>query len=157
MPAAVTLVIGSSSIQGPVIKCDVGVMPVSLFTFVASNNLRFAAILALGGFLLGLPTIAALVLNGATFGSLSAQLIGNPTFLIEGTLPHGLLEIAGYIFSASVGLHFARIELNMIRGRETNLNTTPVVVSVSIAIALILGAAAVEALVTPTLVNSFCP
>jgi len=132
-------------------------MPVSLFISLASNNLGFTAILALGGFLLGIPTIAALVLNGATFGTLAALLRSNPAFFIAGTLPHGLLEIAGYIFSASVGLHFARIELNMVRGRETNLNTTAVVISISIAIALILGAAAVEALVTPILVNSFCP
>ena len=131
-------------------------MPVSLFISLASNNLGFIAILTLGGFLLGIPTLAALVLNGATFGSLAAQLRSNPTFFIAGTLPHGLLEIAGYLFSASVGLHFARIELNMIRDRETNLDTRAVVVALSAAIVLVLVAAAIEALVTPALLSSFC-
>jgi uncharacterized membrane protein SpoIIM required for sporulation len=121
-----------------------------------TNNLRLALILALGGFLLGVPTAVELALNGVVIGTAVSQLQAHPMVIVAGILPHGVFELAGYIVAGGIGFRFARTELDLIRGRDTQTSIKAVAVNAGIAVLLIALAAGVEAFVTPLLLSRTC-
>ena len=135
--------------------CGAHSSPVGLFS-ILTNNLRLASILVLGGFLLGAPTVVELALNGFVLGSTVSQLQAVPMVFVAGVLPHGVLELAGEIVAGSIGLRFARTELNLIRNRDAELSMKPIAVNAGVAILLVSVAASIETFVTPALLSGLC-
>jgi len=120
------------------------------------NNLRLALILSFGGFVLAIPTVAELVFNGLVLGSAVSGLLKKPLILAAGLLPHGGFEIASYIIAASVGFRLTRLEIDLIRGRDSRIDVKSIGrVALTVVILLVL-AALIETFITPPLLTSGC-
>ncbi len=128
-----------------------GTVAVGPFVNIAANNWLVAASAACGGLAAGLPTVAALGLNGVLVGAVAAA-TDRITFLaLVG--PHGVLELPAIAVAGGLGLHLGRVGLDAVRGQR---NAAAVAEAVQRAFRVLVGlgvvfvvAAAVEAFVTP--------
>ncbi len=75
-------------------------------TEVYTNNIRVAAFGFAGGVLLGIPTVYALVANGANVGQAAGLFAaaGQSSKFYGLILPHGLLELTSVIIAGAAGL-----------------------------------------------------
>lgn len=75
-------------------------------TEVYTNNVRVALIAFAGGILLGIPTAALLVTNGASLGQAAGLFAaaGQSTKFYGLVLPHGLIELTSVILAGAAGL-----------------------------------------------------
>lgn len=75
-------------------------------SFIITNNIRVALIAFAGGVLLGIPTAAALLLNGWTLGTLAAAIHRDGFDLRFWSIisPHGVIELSVIVFAGAAGL-----------------------------------------------------
>jgi len=96
------------------------------------------------------------VFNGLVLGSAVSGLLKKPLILAAGLLPHGGFEIASYIIAASVGFRLTRLEIDLIRGRDSRIDVKSIGrVALTVVILLVL-AALIETFITPPLLTSGC-
>jgi len=75
-------------------------------SFIITNNIRVALIAFAGGVLVGLPTAAALLVNGWTLGTLAAAIHRDGFDLRFWSIisPHGVIELSVIVFAGAAGL-----------------------------------------------------
>lgn len=128
-----------------------GSVAVGPFVNIAANNWLVAASAVYGGLAGGLPTAAALGINGVLVGAVVAT-TDRLTFLaLVG--PHGVIELPAIAVAGGLGLHLGRVGLDAVRGRRSAAAVAETVrrafrVLVGLAVVFVV-AAAVEAFVTP--------
>lgn len=128
---------------------------------IATGNFEVIALIALGGFLLGIPTIVSLVSNGIVFGVLIASIYRDHGFmvLLVTIFPHGILEILAICLAGMIGLRIARHVILLVFGiNESPPFDTKVVDWVGwfvVASGLILVAGVIEVRLTPWLALQF--
>ena len=123
------------------------------------TNLTVLLILVAGGFLLALPTILSLILNGIAFGSVVAAILEEGSVwtvaLVVG--PHGLFELSGIWLAAAIGMSIAgRIIGYCCGGIQQPLDPQSVRMwtrVLLIALGLIAVGGIVEAFLTPTIIT----
>lgn len=91
---------------------------------ILTNNLKVILLLVLGMFLLGIPSVVTLLLNGAVFGKLEAfslvtNFTINPQLLIW---PHGIFECIAILSAGAVGISLPYQIINYLRCGEDILN-----------------------------------
>ncbi|NLX49905.1 MAG: stage II sporulation protein M [Methanospirillum sp.] len=134
---------------------DSGVM---LFLTILINNLVACIALFIGGATFGLLPLLVLAMNGLVIGGIFETIRPDRgiIFVLAALLPHGLLEIPSVILSAGLGLLLGEGLI-----RELVLNDVDVAgvaggygrFFVRIVVPLITAAAAVEAFITPHLLQ----
>jgi uncharacterized membrane protein SpoIIM required for sporulation len=120
------------------------------------HNWQVALTTALAGLGFGVPTIAALIINGAIIGAVGSIL--PPRVALLGLMPHGLIEVPAFLLSGSAGLLLAARMFQTLLGRGGDYRA--VVSGVADAVYLLLGlaplfflAGLIETFVTPTLLR----
>jgi len=75
-------------------------------SYIITNNIRVALIAFAGGVLLGIPTAAALLLNGWTLGTIAAAIHRDGLDLRFWSIiaPHGIIELSVIVFAGAAGL-----------------------------------------------------
>lgn len=128
------------------------------FTFVSIylNNLFVVLTVGLGGFLIGLPTVGMLLLNGMLVGiSLRVALIEYADPVVALTLfAHGLVEVPALLLAGAAALRVPVAFTRYLSGRselltENELRDFGIVMAVAIVCVTV--AAAFEVYVTPVL------
>lgn len=73
------------------------------------NNMRVALVVFAGGVLVGLPTVAILLINGWTLGTLAAveHRDGLDVIFWSYIAPHGIIELSIFVFAGATGLMLA--------------------------------------------------
>lgn len=128
-----------------------GAVPVGPFLSIAANNWLVGASAAYGGLAAGLPTVAALVVNGVLLGGVAAA-TDRAVFLAL-VAPHATLELPAVVVAGGLGLHLGRVGVGWVRGRRDAAQVGAAVrrafrVLVGLAVVFVV-AAAIEAFVTP--------
>ena len=131
-----------------------------LFLKIISHNL-FVYVLLLSGLVAwGIPTILTTASNAWLFGGLIATAIAkgvDPVVIAMVVLPHGILEITGFILGGVVGLHgwrYARVALS---GQEelVSLSASRLWVYGAAGVVLLIMAAVIESSITRQLVVTY--
>lgn len=131
-----------------------------LFLKIISHNL-FVYVLLLSGLVAwGIPTILTTASNAWLLGSLIATAIVrgvDPIVIAIVVLPHGILEVTGFILGGAVGLHgwrYARVALS---GQEefASLTTPRLWAYGGAGVILLIMAALIESSITRQLVVSY--
>lgn len=128
---------------------------INIYT-ILTNNLKVILLLILGTFLLSIPSIATLLLNGAVFGkfeafSLVTNFTINPHFLIW---PHGIFECIAILFAGAVGISLPYQIIKYLRYGEDILNRSDcedLLLLVLLSVMLTIVAALVEVYVTKSI------
>lgn len=127
---------------------------------VALVNSQVLLILAIGGFLLGVPTILSLVVNGFGFGSIVAAIheTGSLRAVILTTGAHGLFELPAIWIAGAIGISIAGNVVSYCCGRIDRLFPSQLVHAwlklLGIAIGFVIIGAVIETNVTPWLVTN---
>lgn len=126
--------------------------PVGDFLFYATNNWQVAVAQTYAGLGGGIPTVAALVLNGVNIGVLY-QLEVEPLVLLAFILPHGLIELPGLILSGAVGLYLGVVSWSHVLGTSTRSRLVTAIkqaytIMVGMVVVFLL-AALIEAFISP--------
>jgi len=128
-----------------------GRVAVGPFVNIAANNWLVAASAVYGGLAAGLPTVAALGLNGVLVGAVAAA-TDRLTFLAL-VAPHGVLELPAIAVAGGLGLHLGRVGLDAVRGDRSAAAVARAVrraFRVLVGLAVVFAVAAgIEAFVTP--------
>jgi len=145
---------GESPITGP---GDLQISSLDLF----QNNILVGTVALLGTFLLSLPSIGILVMNGffigANIGIASAN--GNLHILAILVLPHGVLEIPAIWFAVAASLRVTVSLLQHLRGRTESVLTEETVENilslVVLTVTMLAVAAIIEVQVTTRLIGYY--
>ncbi len=99
-------------------KGEAGYVLLGLYTLILYNNLRVAVVDLLLGFTIVIP-IAIIGFNGYVIGAFLTygDVIRNAILL----LPHGIVEVAGILYSALLGLRVGMESLRKLRGMKSNV------------------------------------
>jgi len=126
---------------------------------IFQNNVRALIIILFGGIAFGLISAFGIFFNGMIMGIVMAMAFSkgqSPLFFLAGILPHGLLELPVLLVAGAFGLKTG-IDLLMPRDRrgldlfKENLNNS--VLALGVFVPLLFVAAAVEAIITPYVIN----
>lgn len=140
--------------------------PLQGISLIFFNNIFTSVRIIFLGILLGLAPLLGLVVNGGLIGILAAifmveQNVNPLLFLTLGLLPHGILEIPAFLISAALGLklgYHAIFPLEGMTRPESIAYIAREAINVLFYLTLIfLAAAAVEILITPTLIPYMFP
>lgn len=140
--------------------------PLRGISLIFFNNIFTAARIIFLGILLGLAPLTGLVVNGGLIGILAAIFmiehnVSPLLFITLGLLPHGVLEIPAFLISAALGLKLGYHALFPMEGMSRPESITHIAreaINVLFYVAFILlAAAAIEILVTPTLIPHMFP
>ncbi|PTD93735.1 hypothetical protein C9439_06725 [archaeon SCG-AAA382B04] len=129
-----------------------------IFIHLMFHNLITALGITFSGFLFGIPTIGALLLNGFLVGVVSTTSGGLNAFLF-GILPHGVIEIPALSIAGGVGLKLGGYVYEVYRGKKDFIELGKKMERCFLVIAgtipLFLAAALIEALITPWFISIF--
>jgi len=121
------------------------------------NNLEACLLLFLGGASFGIVTIFIMSLNGIVIGAIIqlVQKAHSPSFVIAAILPHGIFEIPGFIVAGALGFMFSEMLINEYYGDGDAAGEAARLARyfLLIVIPLIAVAAAVEAFITPYIIQ----
>ncbi|MEM3615394.1 MAG: stage II sporulation protein M [Candidatus Methanomethylicia archaeon] len=130
--------------------------PITVMLIFAKNALA-VMIMWISGFLLAIPTIISLWLNGYIIGFV-IKLSGNPIQALIGILPHGIIEIPAVLIAGAAGI---RVGLTII-GKASSIFThkkvslTRVILetfrAMQLSIILLIPAAIIETYITPIMI-----
>ncbi|EFW93523.1 flagella cluster protein (integral membrane protein) [Haladaptatus paucihalophilus DX253] len=95
-----------------------GSFPIDVFVKLAANNWFVSIAAAFAGLGFGVPTLVALLFNGAVVGAVIG-LLPDPTFALALILPHGIIEIPGLSVAGALGLHLGGVAWSYVRGRSS--------------------------------------
>ncbi len=94
------------------------------FFSILCNNIGVVLTLILGGIILfSIPTILVVLLNGIRTGLTIMICIRSSNLMpiLAGILPHGVFELSGYVFAATIGLESTRLIIDvMLDGPSRN-------------------------------------
>lgn len=129
-----------------------------LFGFILINNLSKSLIFMLAGFILGLPPLIFVVLNGFFIGwvaySFGAEYgLG---FVMLALIPHGIVEIPAILLSMAVGMGLGFQLINKLRGRGSIMSDIRNAIGLFIwrIAPMIILAAILEVTITPLLIST---
>jgi len=90
-----------------------------LFGFIILNNLSKSLIFMLAGFILGIPPLLFVVLNGFFIGWVAYSFGADYGlgFVMVALIPHGIIEIPAILLSMAVGMGLGFQLVNKLRGR----------------------------------------
>jgi uncharacterized membrane protein SpoIIM required for sporulation len=131
-----------------------------LFFKIISHNL-FVYVLLLSGLVAwGIPTLLTTASNAWLFGGLIATAIAkgvDPVVIAMVVLPHGILEITGFILGGAVGLHGWRYAKVALSGQEelVSLSASRLWVYGAAGVVLLIMAAVIESSITRQLVVTY--
>lgn len=140
--------------------------PLKGISVIFYNNLVASMRIIFLGILLGLAPLLGLLVNGGLIGILAAifmveQNVNPLLFITLGLLPHGILEIPAFLISAALGLKLGYHAIFPLEGMSRPESISYIAreaVNVIFYLTLIfLAAAAIEILVTPTLIPYMFP
>lgn len=145
---------GESPVTGP---GDVEISALEVF----QNNILVGTVALLGTFLLSLPSLGVLVLNGFTIGGGIGAASANGNLLIYAILllPHGILEVPAIWFAVTASLRFTVSLVQHLRGRTDTVLTEETVENilslVALSVVMLAVAAVVEIHVTTRLIGYY--
>ncbi|MBU2608669.1 MAG: stage II sporulation protein M [Chloroflexi bacterium] len=122
------------------------------------NSLSLLISFALSPLLCLIP-ILALAFNGALLGSISAAIIERESvgLLLAGILPHGVIELPAFIIGEAAALSFGSLAIVSLFKKDARDSLWPHLKQnlkyLTIALALLLPAAFIEAFITPLLLK----
>lgn len=124
-------------------------------SFIITNNIRVALIAFAGGVLLGIPTAAALLVNGWTLGTLAAAIHRDGYDLRFWSIitPHGVIELSVIVFAGAAGLMLgdAILRPGLRRRSDALAEAAARAVQLAVGMALLLVVAGIfEAFVSPS-------
>jgi stage II sporulation protein M len=126
------------------------------FLYINSSVLLFSFVFA-PGFLMA--PLLALVVNGGYLGLVASVVIQEESlgFLLAGVLPHGILEIPAFLIAQAAAMSFGLAALVAIFKKEARPRLMPSLRKnfryLTIALLLLLPAAAIETFITPLLID----
>jgi stage II sporulation protein M len=97
--------------------------PLTLFLFIAANNLAKSLIWMLLGLLFSLPPILFIILNGFYLGWASHIVAEERGLLptLVALAPHGVIEVPTILLSSAAGIALGHQVINRLRGRKSLL------------------------------------
>lgn len=125
MGLAVSIFLGSAVI-GAILRLHIHVSAPPIdkpYTLTAMDvfvvNSRILLVLVLGGFVLAIPTVLSLMLNGIGFGSIVIAILdgGSLRSVVLTLGPHGLFELPAVWLAGGVGIHISHRVLAYCVGR----------------------------------------
>lgn len=128
---------------------------------IFQNNIKALLVIMFGGIAIGLISVYSIFFNGLIMGIVMALTFyqgKSIMFFIAGILPHGLLELPVFLGAGAFGLKTG-LDLLFPRGKgriellKENLNKN--VLSLGVFVPLLFIAAAIEAIITPYIINFF--
>ncbi len=137
---------------------ELNVVPYSLdIEYLLTNNIK-SIVLNIGGvFIIGLPSISNLSLNGLIFGLIVETSQMNYKQIILFTLPHGIFELPALWLAGAAGLKGPQVFLRYLRGGEfvTREDVKEYLTLSALSVVLIVIAAWIEANITPKIAERF--
>lgn len=128
---------------------------------IFQNNIKALLVIMFGGIAFGLISVFSIFFNGLIMGIVMALTFyqgKSMIFFLAGILPHGLLELPVVLGAGAFGLKTG-LDLLFPRGKgrlellKDNLNKN--ILSLGIFVPLLFISAAVEAVITPYIINFF--
>ena len=133
--------------------------PPKMMLAIFLNNLFASALALLLGVGFGIVPAVVALLNGAVVGLVVHQAIlaGGATFVLVAILPHGIIELPTVLLSIAVGLRLGHLMILTLLGRRVDLEGELLAgIRLLRWVALLLFiAAAIEAFITPVVVQPF--
>lgn len=133
--------------------------PLKMMLAIFLNNLFASAMALLLGVGFGIVPVIVVLLNGAVVGLVVHQAIlaGGATFVLVAILPHGIIELPTVLVAIAVGLRLGHLMILTLLGRRVNLEGELLAgIRLLRWVALLLFiAAAIEAFITPVIVQPF--
>ncbi len=135
----------------------IGEDPFTIFLKIFLNNLEACVLLFLGGASFGLFTLFIISINGALIGVVigwAARERGS-LFILAALLPHGILEIPGFVVAGALGLslgHALWMELRGL-GDASGVMKAHSITFFTRVVPLLVFAAFIESFITPYVVH----
>ena len=123
--------------------------PGPLFAMIAGRNLTVLAFLLSGLFTFGLMSASVLAYNGFALGGLVRNSLAmgmEPVVLAGLILPHGVLELTGFVLAGAIGLQGWSLGRNAMRSGRWQFGGVRTTVAVSVGAVMV--AAVIEATIT---------
>ncbi|MBI2853756.1 MAG: stage II sporulation protein M [Chloroflexi bacterium] len=134
-----------------------GLSPLLLFMAIFLNNAIKALAISLGGIIFGILPAFFVVTNGFLLGFV-IHYADSPMLAIAALVPHGVIEIPAVLLAAGAGLSLgARLWSRVAGNRSVSISdgfTYAVRVYVVVVVPALLVAAAIEAFITPWVIQS---
>lgn len=132
--------------------------PFQMFGFIFFQNLTVALISIFLGIIFGFIPVLITIINGLSLGVVSSifQEQFNLYFFMAGILPHGIIEIPAFIFSAASGLWLWRSIWQRLLYDKGNLKEeffSIIVFFVLVIAPMLIVAAMIETFITPRILN----
>lgn len=130
---------------------------ISTFLFIFMKNLLAIIIMWLSGFILAIPTILSLWLNGCLIGMV-INISGNPILVAISIIPHGIIELPAVMIAGGcgikIGIEVLRKITSIITRSKTSVFNTLIetIRPVAFSAILLLIAAFIETYITPLLI-----
>ena len=133
-----------------------------LFLFIFENNAVKLFTVLLFSIFAGLSSLFAIFSNGFILGVVSKFIIEKMSlaYLLAGILPHGIFELTAFLLSAASGLRIGTTVLLRVFGRKVSVTrefSDGPKFYILVLVPLLLGAAFIEAYITPIVLSFFMP
>ncbi|AET64424.1 stage II sporulation protein M [Methanothrix harundinacea] len=133
--------------------------PAKMMLAIFLNNLFASALALLLGVGFGIVPAVVVVLNGAVVGLVVHQAVmaGGATFVLVAIIPHGIIELPTVLVAIGVGFRLGHLMILTLLGRRVDLEGELLAgIRLLRWVALLLFiAAAIEAFITPAIVQPF--
>jgi stage II sporulation protein M len=131
--------------------------PFDMFTKLFANNLEACLLLFLGGASFGIFTIFIMSLNGIVIGAIMEIVHHDhsPAFVAAAILPHGIFEVPAFIIAGALGVQLAQSLISEWYGQVDAAAGAyrSARIFVMYVLPLLVTAAAVEAFITPAVIQ----
>ncbi|MEM2875772.1 MAG: stage II sporulation protein M [Candidatus Bathyarchaeia archaeon] len=131
--------------------------PFSFLFLIFLNNTVKCFLVILLGFLIGVIPLVFVAVNGFIMGLVAFEVgkISGFPFVLASILPHGVFEVTAFLLCSAIGLRIGYETVKSLRGKGSVKNELVKGINffVTRALPLLISAAAIEAFVTPLIVN----